>query len=121
MSGNELDPRHLSQVTGHSFEAWERSVDAARWSGMPEPDLVKLVNAGASPAMIAALDAYRDALRRALIGLGETIRQAGEAIAAFKVGSTTPPTGVRERALWLAQHRGTGPNHGPIWAQGRRP
>ena len=120
MSGNELDPHQLARVTGHSFEAWERSVDAARW--IPEPDLVKVVNAGASPALIAAIDAYRDALRRALTETAVVVRRAMEAIDAFKVGDQgPPPTGVRGRALWLAQHRGTGPNLGPIWAQGRRP
>jgi hypothetical protein len=114
-SSDALDPLRLARVTGYSLEAWESALDAAHW--IPEPALVSLVNGGAWPQLITSLSGAR----AAFVELGDTVKRAAEAISRFRAAYETPPTDMRGRALWLRQHRNTGPEHEPIWRHGGKP
>ena len=59
-------------------------------------------------------------LRDAFKPLMAATRRATEAFIAFNEARQEAPTCVHGRALWAKQHRGTGPDKGPIEQRGRR-
>lgn len=109
MSVDVLDPRHLAISTPWSFDTWSRCLCAARADGVPESVLADLVSKGATPWLVYSVQTV-------LVPLAKQVNElVGQFAAYMPEPKPEPPTDIRERALWLRQHRNTGPELPHAW------
>lgn len=111
-SYNPIDPVRLARPT---LDMWERGPDAAHW---PPTQTTAMRDAYLLQVTTREMTA---ALQRAFVQIGEAVRKTALALTEFgktlQAPHQVPPTNVQARALWLVQHRNTGPDQGPVWQQ----